>query len=1147
MSTTRQAGWQKLRRVRTFAQLFNYFVDDLDWPLDPDLLEDEDLDDLTYDWDPTELGVSPERLASLKRLRQMRPLTANQPWGIFFVEFSGPRLPVTQLRRLLQGLVTKKRASGDGGRKTWDLDDLLFIVTTDDGDSVELHLLAFFEEGGRVAIRSLPWRPVESPQRHLQRLAEELLPRLTWPDDESDASAWRAAWREAFPLRHGEVIRSAARLAERMAMSAKDLRVQIAEALAEEDGAGPFNSLLNEVREHLVADVDEAKFADMCAQTLVYGVLSARVTDPEGFGASPIFATVPLANPFLASFFDQVHDQAVALDLEGSGLEQLVADLRETNVEAILDQFGSTAKGGDPVIHFYEDFLREYDRKMRADAGGFYTPQPVVEFVVRSVDQLLRDRFALTMGIADTATWAEVADLVGFDVPPGVDREQPFLSMVDPATGTGTFLIEWLRRARASFLAARPQGDWAEHLRGHVLPSMHAFELMLGPYAIAHLKVALELHREGVPDGAGVRVLLTDTLDHEAHQLTIETMKDPVASEGEAAAELKRDERFTVVIGNPPYDREQRATGDAGRRKGGVVRYGAAGIPPLLNDVTQPMQAAGLGVHIKNLYNDYVYFWRWATWQATEAQKVATVTDKPWYPGVVAFITASSYLDGVSMGGVRALLRRAFDELWIVDLGGEGRGALTEENVFDIRTPVAIAIGVRTTTTASDECTVRYLRVSGSRAEKFDALRSLDLLAAPMVEIPGTGLDPLTPRTASDYAGWPEVTDLFPWIHSGAQFKRTWPIGEGKPLLERRWRDLVTATPRQRATLLRETGFRTVKTATNSLLDGRSPLLPIRNLDRDDAPESIDRYGYRSFDRQWVIADARLADRPRPDLWQVRSPRQVFLTTLTSTKLGRGPVLTVTPYVPDLHHFRGSYGAKDVIPLYRDAASTQPNVPAGLLDSIGSALGRFVSVEDLLAYIHALAGTPAFSERFADELAEAAGPFRFPLTTAAALFDEAVNMGRDLLWWHTWGERFAPDGVSGIPPGATGQIEPVHGYPEKFSYDTAAQRLVVGTGVFGPVSQDVWDFEVSGLRVVSSWLGYRMAKRKGKSSSPLDEIRPTRWTFTDELLRLLAILEHTVKVTPAAAALIDEIVAGPLIQAADLPEPTDAERRPPRT
>ena len=1174
MSIERPGTVETLRSIRAFAQVFKYLADERGWPLDTDALDEDDLESLTYDWDPEELGISPGGLGALRRLRQMRPVTAGQPWGVFFLEFTGARLPITQVRRILRALVARKRASGNGSRPSWRLDDLLFIVSTGAGGTMELHLITFRGDSPQGAeFRSLSWR-TDTPTGHLRRLAEELLPCLDWPDDVTDVASWRAAWREAFKLPAGQAIRDAARLAERMARTARDLRHQIADALDAEQGAGPFSTLMGDVRSQLVSDVDVERFADMCAQTLTYGVLSSRVTDREGFGSSPIFSAVPLANPFLEAFFEQVHDQAESLDLPGSGLLQLVADLRETNVEAILDQFGSTAKGGDPVIHFYEEFLKRYDSKMRADAGAFYTPKPVVEFMVRMVDEVLRTRFGLPLGIADVATWQEVADRNEFDVPDGIDPHKPFVSMIDPATGTGTFLVEWLRRAHKSFIATREAGDWPEYLRDQIMPSMHAFENMLAPYAVAHLKVALALHDAGVGDSS-MQILLTDTLDHRATQGQFGTMKDPVAAEGERAADLKESERFTVVIGNPPYDREQRATGDVGRRKGGVVRYGAPGVAPrglghdpgsrssrsrrhgtprivpLLDDVTQPMRAAGLGRHIKNLYNDYVYFWRWAVWQATEL---------PSGPGVVAFITASSYLDGVSMGGLRALLQEAFDEVWIIDLGGDGRGALVEENVFDILTPVAIAIGVSTSQapdgdrtdltppsecgddTPADGCTVRYLRIAGSRADKLARLGEIALSDVSQA-VAGEGFDRLTPTSKCDYYDWPQITDVFPWIHSGCQLKRTWPIAESGTILKQRWRALLEEVPRKRPGLLKETRDRTTLTTPLPLLNSGPRLDALAALDRGNDPESVEPYGYRSFDRQQVIADHRVADYPKPDLWRIRGSRQVFLTILTSTKIGRGPALTVTPYVPDLDHFSGR-GAKNVMPLYRDPGGRMPNVAKGLLDLIGDRLGTEVSPEDLLAYVHALAGTAAFTERFGDELAEAAGPIHIPITTDQTLFQRAVELGRDLLWWHTWGERFAPARHTRLPPGHAQQITPVAGMPEKFGYDPDTQLLTVGTGTFGPVSPEVWDFEVSGLKVVNSWLGYRMKARKGRKSSPLDAIRPTRWTQTDELLRLLAILEHTIEVTPTAAALLDEILANPIIPATDLPTPTPDQRKP---
>ena len=951
---------ETMRGIRTFAQVFQYLVDGQGWPLELPDLEDDDLTAVTYDWDPVELGIPADRLGDLKRLQQMRPLTVNQPWGVFFLEFSGPRLRYTPIRRLLRALVTKKRAAAAASRRTWALHDLLFVVITGTGDEVEIHLLAFHGSDPQTAeFRSLAWRPAHAPPRHLQRLNKELLPCLAWPTDDSDVESWRKAWWEAFKLPVGQTIKDSTRLADRMARTARDLRTQIREALGKENGSGPFSALMEQIRTQLVSDVNADSFADMCAQTLVYGMLSSRVTNPKDFGSSPIFSTVPVANPFLEALFEQVHDEAVSLDLPGSDLPQLVADLRETNVEAILDQIDSTIKGGDPVIHFYEEFLKQYDRKMRADAGAFYTPQPAVEFIVRAVDEVLRTRFGLQMGIADAASWQEVAERQGFEVPEGVDPDKPFVSMVDPATGTGTFLVEWLRRARKSFLEHRPPDEWSEHLRDSLLPSMHAFELMLAPYAIAHLKVALELHAVGAGDGA-MQILLTDTLEHAARQGQLGIMTDPVAEEGQRAAELKANERFSVVIGNPPYDREQRSVGASGRRKGGVVRYGAAGVvplldsdtafrrasagraagaatnPPLLDAVTEPMKAAGLGGHLKNVYNDYVYFWCWAVWQATAL---------PPGPGVVAFISASSYLDGISMGGVRHLLRRAFDELWLVDLGGEGRGALKEENIFDIQTPVAIAIGVRTSQERTTECEVRYVRIAGTRPEKLVRLSQVSL--ADFDTVSGEGLDRMTPLSDSAYNAWPEITDLFPWIRSGCKLGRTWPISEARAPLKLRWRELVKTVPRGRAELFIDTPSGQKTTSNPKPLLSTGPRLrSIDDIDLGDEPEGYLLYGYRSLDRQWVIADQRLIDRAGPDMWPIRGAHQVFLTTLTSTKLGQGPAVTATPYVPDLDHFSGR-GAKNIMPLFRNSSGKEPNVSDGLLTVLGKQLGSETSAEDL--------------------------------------------------------------------------------------------------------------------------------------------------------------------------------------------------------
>ena len=1120
-----------LRDITSFDDVIEYLTDELDWPIDAD-----DLEEATFEWNPDELGIPADRVPHLASLRQLRPLETDQPWGIFFLEFDGPRLPLTALRRLLDKLVTKKRATGSGTRRTWDLNDLLFIITTSTGDTVELHFIAFFEQPDKPAeIRSIPWRPGQSPAQHLKRLATELLPHLAWPDDPADISEWRDEWRSAFKLRHGEAIASAIRLAERMADTAQGLRREVAAALAAEKPNGPFNTLMGEVREQLVGSVTAASFADMCAQTLVYGVLTSRITDPISFGASPTLATVPLSNPFLAAFFDQVHDQASVLDLEGIGLEQLVADLRETNVEAILDQFGASTRGGDPVIHFYEEFLQRYDRKMRADAGAFYTPQPVVEFMTRTVDKILRDRFGLAAGLADGATWAEVAERNGFKVPDSVDPRARFISMIDPATGTGTFLVEWLRRAQTSFSAAGRSEHWAEHATEVVLPSLHAFELMLGPYAIAHLKVALELHGEGVADAAPA-ILLTDTLDRDSddHVLFLE---DPISAEGERADVLKDEARFTVCIGNPPYLRSDRDS------TGGWVVQGDGGPgDPIFEDILRPARENTAFGHLRSLSNLYVYFWRWALWKVLEADSG---------PGVVAFITASSWLTGPGFMGLRKLAREVGDEIVIIDLGGDNRGARPEENVFDIQTAVAIVFVVRTGQgDPSLPASVSYARIEGSRDEKLAALRELEIDDVERVVQAATGpaawLVPLAPAAGSStWEDLPALFALMPWQQPGCLASRTWPISPSPAVLADRWRTFVAIEDLDE----RAEAFRTAKTGRN--IYTRVPgLTRLADLAAGAPHQPISRYGYRSFDRQWIIEDTRLLKTEAPTLWACRSQDQIYMSTLSTAVLGHGPAASVSTAVPDYHTFRGSYGGKDIIPLYRDSSGT-PNADPELLTSVGRALGRgeSISVEELFAYCYGVLAGTDYADRFVEEL-KTPGP-RVPVSAHDELFAEVVAFGSELLWLHTFGERCERGRGPILDPTirVTRPLTLPAGASE-VKFDASKGELGVGTGVVEGVSAEVWSFELSGMQVVKKWLGYRTASGAGRAAgaaSVLDQIRPTSWLdeWTVELLELLSVLQRTVDLQPRGGELLDRILAGPLISASDLPEPPPELRQPP--
>jgi len=327
---------------------------------------------------------------------------------------------------------------------------------------------------------------------------------------------------------------------------------------------------------------------------------------------------------------------------------------------------------------------------------------------------------------------------------------------------------------------------------------------------------------------------------------------------------------------------------------------------------------------------------------------------------------------------------------------------------------------------------------------------------------------------------------------------------------------------------------------------------PIAQLPNNAAFPRIERYAYRSFDRQWVLADNRLGDRMRPDIWAVHSERQIYLASLLTEQIGKGPSVTASALVPDLHYFSGR-GAKDIIPLYSDTNGQCPNILPSLLKMLENTYEFQVLAEAFAAYIYGVLAHPQFTEQFSDELATCG--LRVPLTKDPILFVKTANVGAKLLWLHTFCERYIPDGkCAGQVPQGVARYEkavPQTEYPDEFRYDGATETLFVGVGEFRPVKQEVFEFEVSGLKVVQSWLGYWMRNPKGKKSSPLNDITTATlgyWPseFSDELLELLWILEATLAEYPSMAELLNEIMSNPCFNANDLPEVPDAAREKPK-
>ncbi|MGP8200569.1 MAG: type ISP restriction/modification enzyme [Limisphaerales bacterium] len=672
---------------------------------------------------------------------------------------------------------------------------------------------------------------------------------------------------------------------------------------------------------------------------------------------------------------------------------KIAVDLLERVITAVIPE---RLQPGDPWLYFYEDFLAAYDPKLRRDQGVYYTPQAVIGAQVRLAGELLETRFNKRRTFADDG-----------------------VIFLDPAAGTAAYPLA------AAEYALRQSG---ERFGLGILPgaaskcaeNIHAFENMVGPYAVAHLRLTqLITSYHGTLPQEGIKVYLTDTLESpNVEPLVLNVFARPLTDEHRRAQRVKKGTRVLVCMGNPPYDREQAEGGERPEhmRKGGWVRHGDpdpahAGwrTRPILQDFIDPASAAGAGVHVKNLYNDYVFFWRWALWKLFENPAASG-------PGIITFIIAASYLRGPGFVGMRRKMREAFDDLWIIDLEGDNLGARKTENVFNIQTPVAIAIGVRYgDPKPQNVARVRHTRITGTREEKFAKLNAVRTFADLQWQECFEGWsEPFLPRGHGNYFGWPLLTDLFPWQHSGVQYKRTWAIGETSVILRQRWSALLAAPPDDRGKLMRETTARLATRKYESFLPERNRLQAIEELPTDEPPIEPIRYGYRSFDRQWVLPDTRLCDRPRPPLWKVKSDRQVYFTSLIAGVLGLGPAATISASVPDLHYFCGR-GGKDIIPLWRDAEATKANITNGLLDALNPHL-ESVAAEDFFAYCYALLASPAFVETFSEELT-VPGP-HVPITKDPSLLLRVVRLGRRLIWLHTYGERFVP---VPCPPGEVPQ------------------------------------------------------------------------------------------------------------------------------
>ena len=881
----------------------------------------------------------------------------------------------------------------------------------------------------------------------------------------------------------------------------------------------PLVGLRKDWRDTLAPSTSNEEFADSFAQTVVFSLVVAlsENLDLSLETFSTMAGRLRSQHGLLGNALGLLTEH---LDEESSLYNALAVIVRVMGAASWADISGGKS---DVYLHLYEHFLKVYNPEQRKKTGSYYTPVEVVDQMVRLVDDALRTYLGKEHGLASEG-----------------------VSVIDPAMGTGTYPLSVMHKvASAESLspAARTRA------LNRLAKNLYGFELQSGPFSVAELRLNQTLKEMGgdVPED-GLNLYVADTLsDPYAKQKPVNGNTLRLLSQlSNKATRVKREVPIQVCIGNPPYK-------DKAEGMGGWVESGFRS-PDVASPILDDFRAPGMGKYEYVLKNLYVYFWRWAFWKVFEDSFRAPEgqPDSSQRAGVVCFITADGYLHGPGFAGMREYIRRSSSRGWIINVTPEGKRPPAKNAVFAIETPVSIALFLREENTDEETpADIRYVALHGTFAEKMEGLAALDLDGAEFEPARSGWGDKFAPEAGGDWDSYPELPDFYASCFPGVKPNKTWVYAPSESVLQERWAELIEGNDLE----VRAERFK--ETRDTKITEGKKPLpgsdtfqgsLESLNdqIARELIPETpnIVQVGYRSFDRQYILADARLADMPRPKLWEHRVPEQIFIVEQHAHYPKAGPGLYFSALIPDMHAFNNRGGrAHPVL-----AVSGTPNLTESTARILRERFGDNAP-GDLVYYLAALTGHPGYVRTF-DEPLQQAG-IRVPLTADPALWERAVQLGKQVVWLHTYSERGEPlpgmKYLHQLPEGAdytlpTPTVDMGRTMPEKkpsFSPDPVSSlseeenNPVMGAVSFGRarcenVEKRVFDYTVGGNQVLGLWAKYRLKKPVVRRSSSLNDIVQREWpeAWSDEYERLLYTLTHLVHLEPAQEKLLDEVLAG---------------------
>jgi predicted helicase len=865
-------------------------------------------------------------------------------------------------------------------------------------------------------------------------------------------------------------IYSAKTLAVELAKRTRFLREVIADELKEETSSN-LKGFYDAFRKYLISDLTKEDFSDLYAQTITYGLFAARTRSHDGFNRKLAYDHIPQTIGILRDVF-----KFISIGDLPKQMEWIIDDISEvlavTDVYKILDQYFHEHKGSDPIVHFYETFLSEYAPETREKRGVYYTPEPVVSYIVHSVNEILKSHFHKEDGFASKG-----------------------VTVLDPAAGTLTFLAEAAKVAVDGFQEKYGTGGIDEFIKEHILKNFYAFELMMAPYAIGHLKISFLLEELGykLKDDDRFKLFLTNTLEMEELEQTSLPGIASLSEESHLAGEVKKEKPILVILGNPPYSGHSSNIGEW-----------------ISKEIKEYYQVDGKPLKEKNpkwLQDDYVKFIRFAQWKIEQAGE-----------GILGFITNHSYLDNPTFRGMRQSLMKTFNEIYLLDLHGNSKkkeknpDGSKDENVFDIQQGVAIGIFIKTDrdkkkdkdrelslSTLSFNSKVFHSEIWGSRENKYEWLKGHDIKNTRWKRLKPKGefylFIPRDERLLKKYETYPKITEIFPVNSVGIVTARDdlcikWTE-------EEMWRTILNFS---------RLDVEIARMAYNLGKDVRDWKVELAQKDLKDSGLDKNKIApilYRPFDIRYTYYTGKSRGfhcMPRPEVMQhmlagenlglitIRRSRSsdtwkyAFITDKIISGATSLTALDINYLFPLYLYQKPEKPKNKTVKLSSwllfeqeaDYYIRKPNISEEFIERLSRQYKKTPSPEEILYYIYAVLYSKVYRTRYAEFL-KIDFP-RIPFPDDYKAFNKMAKLGERLVNLHLMKANLTP--VARFQGKGENRVE-------KLRYEGKSGRLYINSGqYFEGIEQGVYEYHIGGYQVCDKWL----KDKKGKTLS-LDEIQ----------------------------------------------------------